>query len=190
VHNVSNALAAAAVAWGLGIPAGAIIEALRTFGAPLTDNRGWVRHVKLPSGVGVLLDFGHNPAGLRHLFALGRSLLGPDGRVLLVATQPGDRTEQDFLALAKEIAAVLPRHVFLWESEPYMRGREPGEIARDLARALVAAGVSSEVICAAAGEVEGLERAILAARPGDLVIVAPEIDRDAVMMALQGRGAA
>ena len=190
VHNVANALAAAAAAWALHLPDEAVSRALATFGDRPGDNPGRGHHVRLASGVGVLLDFGHNAAGLRTLFGLARSLLGPGGRLIVVATQPGDRTQADATALAAEIARAAPKLTLLWESVAYMRGRAKGEVALGLRRALLAEGVASKAIAIVAGEVAGLERALAVARPGDLVVVAPQIDRAAVLAALRRHGLA
>jgi cyanophycin synthetase len=180
VHNVANALAAAAVAWGLGVPDEAVSRALETFGGRAADNPGRGHLVRLPSGVGVLLDFGHNAAGLRAASGLARSLLGPRGRLLVVATQPGDRTAADFAALAREIALASPRLTVLWESDAYMRGRARGEVAHGLRAALRKAGMASRAITLAEGEMQAIDRALEVARRGDIVLVAPHIDRAAV----------
>jgi cyanophycin synthetase len=183
-HNVANCLAAAGLAWALGISDQAVSSALRTFGRDAEDNPGRGQVVELRSGVRVLLDFGHNPAGMRDLFALARSLVRAGGAILCVHTQPGDRTDVDMTALAREIAAASPRFVALWESEEYRRGREPGEIAATLGRALVAAGVSHDAMGVAEGEVAAVARALSVARRGDVVVVAPHIEREAVRASL------
>jgi cyanophycin synthetase len=188
VHNVANALAAAALAWALRLPDDAVTQALRTFGAHPADNPGRGHYEKLASGVGVLLDFGHNAAGLRLLFGLARSLLGSGGRLLVVATQPGDRTPADFTAFAREIARVHPRLVVVWESVEYLRGREPGQVIEALRRALLEEGVPpTSLATSAAGEVPAVDRAVRAARPGDVVVVAPQIDREGVRRLLRAR---
>ncbi len=183
-HNVANALAAAAAAWALHLPDAAVARALATFGAHARDNRGRGEHLVLANGVGVLLDFGHNAAGLRSLFGLARSLLGARGRIVMVATQPGDRTEADFAALAAEIARVRPRLTVLWESKPYMRGRGDGEVADALEGALRSAGLARTRVARAATEALAFERALASARPGDVVVAAPQIDRRAVARVL------
>jgi cyanophycin synthetase len=185
-HNVANALAAAAVAFALGLPQAAIVEALRTFGSHPEDNPGRGQVVPTHHGARVLLDFGHNPAGLRELFHLARSLVGPSGRLVTVQTQPGDRTEEDTKAVALEIALASPRAVVLWESEEYRRGREPGEIAGALRRTLMAAGFDGAAIWDAYSETDAIGRALAVATPADVVVVAPHIDRAGVSAMLAG----
>ena len=183
-HNVANILAAAAVGLALGLPLAAISEAIRTFGSLPGDNPGRGQVVRTRQGVRVLLDFGHNPAGLRELYHLARSMLGKGGRVVSVHTQPGDRNEEDTRALALEIALASPRSIVLWESVEYRRGRAPGEIARALRRTLVAAGYDDSSIGDAYSEPDALGRAVLGATIEDIVVVAPHIDRAGVMAML------
>jgi cyanophycin synthetase len=179
-YNVANALAAAALAWSLGLPDSAITEALATFGRDPKDNpgRGWL--VPLPKGPRVLFDFGHNPAGLSGVYQLARSLAGPRGHVLGVHTQPGDRTEEDTLALAREIARGRPRLVALWESPEYRRGRPKGDIASALRRALLASGLDRTGVATCKDELGALRRALKGARPSDLVVVAPHVEPTAL----------
>ena len=186
-HNVENCLAAAALAWALGVSDRAVSSALRTFGNDPDDNPGRGQVVTTASGTRLLLDFGHNPAGLRDLFALARSLLAGRGALLTVHTQPGDRTDADMAALARQIAAASPRLVVLWESPEYRRGREPGEIAATMRNALLAAGVAPSAVAEADGEVAAIAVALAAAAPADIVVAAPHIERDAVRAALAAR---
>jgi UDP-N-acetylmuramyl tripeptide synthase len=179
-HNVANALSAAAVAYGLGLPVRAIKSALRTFGSKPGDNPGRGQLVEAPGGKRVLLDFGHNPAGLRELLHLAASLTGEGGRIVSVHTQPGDRTAEDTRLVAAEIAGAHPRVVVLWESEEYRRGREPGDIVAALRGALVSAGMSASHVLDAELETEALAKALAAAKPADIVVVAPHVERAAV----------
>jgi cyanophycin synthetase len=184
-YNVSNALAAAALAWSLGIGDAAITEALATFGRVPEDNpgRGWI--VRAPEGPRVLFDFGHNPAGLRSIYDLARSLAGARGHVFAVHTQPGDRTPADTLALSREIARGKPRLVVLWESPEYRRGRSPGDIASSLRKALVQSGVTKAALATCKDESSAVKRAISGARSADVVIVAPHVEKAAVATALK-----
>jgi hypothetical protein len=70
--------------------------------------------------------------------------------------------------------------VALWESEEYLRGKKTGEITRGITRALVAAGVSKRAIVAGGSETGAIEAALRVARRGDVVVVAPHVDRAAV----------
>jgi cyanophycin synthetase len=184
-YNVANALAAAALAWSLGLPDSAIAGALSTFGRLPEDNpgRGWL--VPLAKGPRVLFDFGHNPAGLRGVYELARSLAGARGDVLAVHTQPGDRTAEDTRALAVEIARGAPRLVALWESPEYRRGRREGDIAAALRAALVASGVAKRAVVTCKDEASAVKRVLKGAFATDVVIVAPHVERSAELLVLK-----
>jgi cyanophycin synthetase len=188
-HNVENGLAAAALAWSLGLPDRAVSKALRTFGRSPADNPGRGAVVPLRGGVRLLLDFGHNAAGLRDLFELARSLVAPHAALVSVHTQPGDRTEDDIAAFAREIATAAPREVVFWESEHYRRGKKPGAISGALTRALAATGFARSAIASAEAEMDAIERALERARAGDVVVVAPHIARREVAEWVSGRRA-
>ncbi|MCE7951825.1 MAG: UDP-N-acetylmuramate--L-alanine ligase, partial [Xanthomonadales bacterium PRO7] len=103
LHNVRNALAAAAVGWQLGIDAPTIARALEKFQGVgrRFQNRG---EVAVDSGKALLVDdYGHHPRELAAVFAAARG--GWPDRRLVVAFQPHRYTRtRDLL---DDFAAVL-----------------------------------------------------------------------------------
>jgi len=178
-YNVANALGAAALAEALGAGRDAIIEGLRTFLSSEGDNpaRGNIIEV---GDVRVLLDFGHNPEAVRAVLALARNLRGP-GRLVVATGQPGDRRDDTIHAVGAEIAAAGVARVFLYDLSGYERGRAPGEVPTMLAAAV--GDVPHEVV---ASETAALARALAWARPGDLIVVMPHLEREAVRAVLDG----
>ncbi len=188
LHNVENGLAAAALARALGLPDEAIAAGLRSFTAH--DNPGRGQLVALTSGVRVLADFGHNPDAMRHLLALAEQLLSrQEGRLFVVSATPGDRRDEDIAALAREIARARPAGVFVWDMTQHLRGREPGEVPVVMRRALLASGLDEGRVATVEGELDALGKALAEARTGDLVILAPNIDRQGVWTTLREAGA-
>lgn len=183
-HNVRNALGAAALGLSLGLPREAVVEALRTFGLQPTDNPGRGESLVLANGVRVLLDFGHNPAGLEELYALARSLAPPPARITAVVTQGGDRSDEDLRALAATAARGGATRAVVWESEPLLRGREAGVIAAELRRGFERAGVRPDDVQHADGAAAAVAKALACAADGDLVVIAPFVEREAVRRAL------
>ncbi|MFO0686848.1 MAG: Mur ligase family protein [Sandaracinus sp.] len=175
LHNVKNALAAAALAWSLGLPTRAIAEGLRSFGEKRGDNEGRGQLALTDDGVRVLLDFGHNPAAATHLYAWARSLAG-DARVLAVLTQPGDRTDAAIEAFVRSVVDAGARTIVAWERESLRRGREAGEVVRAITRAArqVARGVR---VVHASDEADAIGRAVALAKRGDVIVVSPSLDR-------------
>ncbi len=172
-YNISNALGAAAVAWSIGISDDAIACGLTGFDA--FDNPGRGQLVTLSSGVSVLTDFGHNPAAFDAVFALARSLR-TEGSSLIVATmQAGDRDDAALGRQASAIARATPARAVVFESPHLLRGRAPGETAAVIARELRAGGVPRVDVVET--EVEALDAMLVEAKSGDLVVIAPNIDR-------------
>lgn len=178
-HNVDNVLAASALAWSLGLPRESIVLALRTFGSAPTDNPGRGTVVDLGGGVRGLFDFAHNAAGMRELHPLARALAGT-GTVTHVGTIAGDRSDADHAALGEAVVRGGAKRVVLWESEGLLRGRAPGETRALLRRGLVAAGLAEEAVLDADTEADALALARAKATPGDVIVVAPNMDRTLV----------
>ena len=171
-YNLENALAGAALAHALGLPDDAIVAGLRSFTSSSEDNpgRGNVFDV---GGVTVLLDFGHNPAAIRAVMALAKSLTR--GALRVTIGMPGDRLDGELRKLAQEIAAGNPAQVIVRElSADLLRGRAPGTIPEVIAAGLRDHGVAN--VALAASEVEAVQRLLGAAHPGDLVLVLTHLD--------------
>lgn len=185
-YNVENALGAAALGWSLDLPRAAIVEALRTFGLAPSDNPGRGAVVVLEGGVRALLDFGHNPAGYRELLGLARSLAGA-GALTVVTTHAGDRDDADFADFARAIVEGGAARVVIWETEHLLRGRAAGEPRALLRRELARSGLSAAQILDAATEADAIGAACERAAPGDLVVVAPHLDRGDLATLFRGR---
>ncbi len=179
-YNIANALAAAGLAWSLGVPDDAVTRALVGFSA--NDNPGRGQLVELAGGVRMLVDFGHNPVALDAVLELAQALQRDPSRparsLIVATTQAGDRDERALGAQAAAIARAHPARGFVWETPHLLRGRPPGEVSEILSRELRTGGVPQVEI--AATEALAVTLAIQAAGPGDLVIVTPCIDRAGV----------
>jgi cyanophycin synthetase len=120
----------------------------------------------------VLLDYAHNAHGME---AVARTVLelAVHGRRLGVLASPGDRRDEDILALAA--AAVPAFDLILLREDDNLRGRRPGEVAGLLRDGLLAAGFPCErIVPGYCGEEEAVRRALEMARPGDLLVIFAE----------------
>ena len=169
-HNVSNALAAIAIATELGVPDAAIFEALSTFTGV---GRRFARHgdvaVAAPQGGGsftLIDDYGHHPVEMAATLAAAHGAY--PGRRIVLAFQPHryTRTRDCF----EDFVKVLSTADALLLAEVYAAGEAPIVAAdgRSLARAVRVAGKVEPVFIE---HIEDMPAAILdAARPGDVVI--------------------
>ncbi len=189
-HNVQNALAAAAVAWQLGIEPAVIARALEGFAGigrrfnllsqtPLAQKDGRDRGM-----VTVVDDYGHHPRELEAVFEAARGGW-PDKR-LVVAFQPHrySRTRDLF----DDFAAVLSGVDVLVLTEVYAAGEAPvaGADAKSLARAIRARGRIDPVVIGAASELPAVLGDVL--EDGDLLLMmgAGDIGQAAQQVAMHG----
>lgn len=179
-HNVANALAAAAVAAGLGVAEADIAAALAGFGLAPDDNPGRLE-VYERGGVRVLLDFGHNPHGVRAVLGPIAAMMAahPGGRVAICVGQAGDRSDADLAALVHEACRARPARAFVRPLPGYERGRAPGETERVLRAAFLAEGLAADDVVDVVDEVDALERGFGWARPGDLLVHLVHVQRAA-----------
>jgi UDP-N-acetylmuramyl tripeptide synthase len=169
-YNIANAAAAALAAFALGIAPAMIATVLARFGNDARDNPGRLQRWQL-GNVQVLLDYAHNPDGLRGLLQVANGLRH-GGRLGLLLGHAGNRLEEDFRALAQVAAEARPDRVWLKDiAGDYLRGRASGEVAAILFGALRAAGMDAAALPVCLDEVQASREALQWARPGDLLVL-------------------
>ena len=167
-QNVTNALAAIAVADELGVPFDKIVDALKQFtGAKRRFDRKYEE-----GGILVVDDYAHHPTEIRATIAAARTLLANDGvegyRRLLVAFQPHRYTRTQ--ALRDEFATAFSGADKLFLTEIYAASERPidGVTGQLLCQAVAAAGAEEALFEA---DLEMLvARLFSEARPGDIVV--------------------
>ncbi len=167
-HNIQNAMFAAAIAHGLGVGVENIRQGLRTFSTDFFQAPGRLNFYN-EHPFRVLLDYAHNAHGME---AVTRTVLelAVHGRRIGGSASPGDRRDEDVLALA---AAAAPAFDYLiLREDDDLRDRQPGEVGELLRRGLLQAGVPAERICPSVyGEADAVVKALEMARAGDLVVI-------------------
>lgn len=180
-HNIANALAAIAVAKGLGLEQDAILAGLRGFRSDSKDNPGRLNLFEI-NGVKVLVDFAHNPHGLDALMTMAKAM--KPKRLLVTVGHAGDRQDDAI----REVALTAWNHgvdrVVIKEQEKDLRGRELGAIPQIMKQALLDAGAAEEAIDIAADEVEAAKQALAWSKPGDLLLLLTLSQRDEVLQLL------
>jgi cyanophycin synthetase len=174
-YNVENALAATAMARALGIADDAIVRGLCGFQTSDNPRRG---ELVERNGVRVLLDFGHNPDGIRAVMKLVAALRGDKpGRLTVIAGAAGDRSEHDVEEVSRTIAEAKPDRVLLRDLRAYLRGRAPGEVPAMFQRALAARGFGDDAVATFDSEVLALGSAFATAKPGDFIVLLVHLDQ-------------
>jgi cyanophycin synthetase len=185
-YNVANLAAAALGAVTLGIPAAAISSVFARFGTRLSDNPGRMMRFDV-AGARVLIDYAHNPEGLRGLLSVAEHLRGGSGRLCLLLGHAGNRQDADIEELARVAARFRPDLVVVKENDSQLRGRAPGEVPRILRAELKRSGLPESVLPVCDTEVEAARYALDWARPRDVLVfpMHSQIARAAVMAMLE-----
>ncbi|HEY5781502.1 MAG TPA: Mur ligase family protein [Lysobacter sp.] len=184
-YNIANAAAAALAAARMGIAVECIAGVLARFGAQPGDNPGrlqrWRYGDEQEGGargsaaqggdVQVILDYAHNPDGLRGLLQVAGTTRA-SGRLGLILGQAGNREDSDIRALAAVAAEFRPDRVWLKDiGGEYMRGRAPGEIAAILRDELLRQGLPDAALVECLEETRAARDALSWAQPGDVLVL-------------------
>ena len=167
IHNVQNAMFAAAMAFSMGVKLEDIRHGLRTFQTSFFQAPGRM-NVYDEHPFKVIVDYGHNAPAVELMAQLAQKL-DVTGRRIVVLAAPGDRRDQDIADTARAAAGSFDRYVCRRDDRP--RGRGPDEVPRMLREALIGKGVPPSAIEMIPDEQEAHQRALSLAEPGDLVLL-------------------
>ncbi len=167
LHNVQNAMIAAAMAFSLGMKLDAIRHGLRTFDTTFFQAPGRM-NVYNEHPFKVLMDYGHNAHAVGVMAELAQRL-DVSGRRIVVLAGPGDRRDEDLRAIAGAVAGKFDHYIC--RRDDSLRGRDGDEVPRIMAKALQAAGVAEEAISQIPDEQMAVDTALKMGLTGDLVLV-------------------
>ena len=167
MHNVQNALFAAAISFSQGKSLEDIRHGLRTFTMSFFQAPGRM-NVFDEHPFKVILDYGHNPAAISAMTKL-TDQLEPEGERICVIAMPGDRRDEDIEEAATIVAGSFDHYVC--RRDDGLRGRKPDEVPRILKAALMKAGVNEAQITIIEEEEKAVDAALAMAKPGDLLLI-------------------
>jgi cyanophycin synthetase len=167
LHNVQNAMFAAAMAFSLGIKLDAIRQGLRTFDTTFFQAPGRM-NVFNEHPFKVLLDYGHNAHAVGTMAELAQRL-DVQGRRIVVLAGPGDRRDEDLHAIAKAVAGKFDHYICRRDDD--LRRRAADEVPKIMAGVLQAEGVAENAVSIIPDEQEAIESALKMAQSGDLLLV-------------------
>ncbi|WP_376793808.1 UDP-N-acetylmuramoyl-L-alanyl-D-glutamate--2,6-diaminopimelate ligase [Thermogemmatispora sp.] len=162
--NVSNCLAAIAVAYHLGLSPSQIAQGL----ARARSVSGRMEHVLAGQPFTVIVDYAHTPDSLQKVLATLRPLT--PGRLLLVFGSAGERDLQKRPAMGT-VAAQMTDFFVITDEDP--REEDRLKILHEIAEGAKAAGKreGQDFLCIADRRT-AIATALAAARPGDTVLLA------------------
>ena len=167
MHNVQNAMFAAAIAFSLGIKLDAIRTGLRTFDTTFFQAPGRM-NVYDEHPFKVIFDYGHNAHAVAAMCDLAQRL-DVLGKRIIVLSAPGDRRDEDIESIAKTAAGKFDHYIC--RRDDGLRGRDGDEIPNMLANVLRANGVAESQIEIIADEQQAIDRALQIGRQGDLLLI-------------------
>jgi len=170
-HNIENALAAAGAVLAFGLPAEMIRQGLSTFSCSQEQNPGRFNIVTCGNENArfrVVVDYAHNPPGLRCALQAIRNLMEPGEELISVIASPGDRANENVVKMGATAARYCDR-VIIKEDED-TRGRKTGEVAELLLKGCLSNGMEADNVQVVLPEDEAVQRAFAAA--GEKTVVA------------------
>ena len=171
LHNVQNAMFAAALALNMHVSLESIRHGLRTFDSTFFQAPGRT-NIYNEHPFKVILDYAHNPAAVKAMCGLV-DRFGIKGKKIVVLSAPGDRRDEDI----REIAGIASGHFdhFICRCDDNRRGRGTDEVAVILKNKLLEMGIEANQIDVVPDEQEATAKALEMANAGDLVLVLGDV---------------
>jgi cyanophycin synthetase len=167
LHNVQNAMFAAALAYHMGLSLENIQHGLRTFDSTFFQSPGRL-NVYAEHPFKVIMDYAHNPAAVKMVCDVV-DRFDVTGKKIIVLTMPGDRRDEDII----EVASIAAGHFdhYICRRDANTRGRAPDEVPAMLRQGLLDNGVAEDCIEIIEEEEAANQVALNMARAGDLLLI-------------------
>lgn len=167
MHNVQNAMFAAAICFSMGKSLEDIRQGLRTFATSYFQAPGRL-NVFDEHPFKVILDYAHNPAAIEAMTKLCAQL-EPKGRKIICFSMPGDRRDEDIVAAATIVAGKFDHYIC--KADDGRRGRGDSEVPDLLRKTLLENGVTDAQINVIPDEATAVDTALGLAAADDLLMV-------------------
>ena len=186
IHNVENAMVAIGLACVTGLSTEAICRGLKTLLPNPESSRGrsnWYRKDQTD----IILDFAHNPDGIRRLVDLGNRWAATKRTILL--GQASDRSDEQLHSLAKEASLLQEAQFVLKELPKHSYEVDPNRVVSKIRGSLVAEGVSPAQIMSFQDEVEAVKSVLNTSMEGEIILLIVHENLDVVLKLLAETGA-
>lgn len=168
VHNIENALAAMCAAQRLGISEVDIAKGLRQMSPNPESSRGRCNLFSY-KGATIIVDFAHNPEGMRRIFELAHSFSANKKSIMF--GQSSDRSEASLEHLASMASSLDAHRYYLKEMPNYSYDVSPSLIPMKLQHYLKNNGVPESRIILSSVEIETTHIAISELEENDLLVL-------------------
>ncbi len=162
--NVENALAAVSALLGLNVQLDIIKKGLSTFQPDVELNPGRFNMFDMGE-FKVMLDYSHNIAGYSAVLKFIQRLKSK--RLVGIVGMPGDRMDSNIKEVG-ELCAKSFEKIYVKEDID-LRGRKRGQVAELIESSIINSGAKRENVEIVLSETEALKKAMLDARPGDII---------------------
>ncbi len=167
LHNVQNAMFAAAMAFSAGVKLEDIKQGLKTFDTTFFQAPGRLNFYD-EHPFKVLLDYAHNANAVEVIVKLVGNLEVHGNRICVLAA-PGDRRDKDVEDIARAAAGAFDHYIL--RRDDALRGRGHDEIPQLLAKILEENGVPENTIEIVAEEPRAVARGLERAESDDLLVI-------------------
>jgi cyanophycin synthetase len=167
LHNVQNAMFAAAMAYSFKTSLEDIRQGLRIFNTSFYQAPGRL-NIYDEHPFKVILDYAHNPAAIATITDLAKRL-DVNGKRHVVMAMPGDRRDEDII----EAASITARgfDTFVCKADDERRGRGYDEVPKMLKQSLIDSGISASEISIVPSEEDAVAAGLAACKKGDLLVI-------------------
>nr|WP_244426261.1 cyanophycin synthetase [Rhizobium mesoamericanum] len=156
------------MAYCAGIALPVVRNALSTFGTSFEQSPGRLNIIER-HGLRIIVDYAHNPDGLRALGGLVEKLKAEHRSCIGVIGIAGDRRDEDILEMGRLSGGVFDKLILKEDGDP--RGRPAGEVASILMEGARRASFPLENIEIVLSERRAVDKALAVALENDLVVV-------------------
>ncbi len=167
MHNVQNAMFAAAMAYSFDTSLDDIRQGLRIFNTSFYQAPGRL-NIFDEHPFKVILDYAHNPAAIKTITDLA-TRLDVSGKRRIVVTVPGDRRDEDIAEAAKIVAPHFDE--FICKADDNRRGRGDDEVPQMIKQVLLDEGIDESRIQVIPSEEEAIAKSLEDSDVGDLLVV-------------------
>lgn len=175
--NIENSLAAIAALMGLNVPFEIIKKGMSTFQPDVVLNPGRFNIFDM-GNFKVMIDYSHNIAGYCAVLKFIQRIKAK--RLVGVVGMPGDRLDSNIKDVG-ELCGKAFSKIYIKEDID-LRGRKKREVAELLESSIIKAGARMESVEIILSETEALEKAMLDAQPGDIIVMFYEEFEPAIRM--------